>query len=294
MFALLHVAQVSIVDGRSELEKTAAITPNAALLLRICADEPSVRCQLGSKYGAVHEDVVGILSLAAELNLNIVGVSFHVASGAESPAAFEAAIAQARKVFDMAESFGFKMTMLDIGGGMVSRVSGAGEVTFAGDVHVAINATLDELFPESSGVSIIAGPGRFFAEPCAVMATTIFGYRERNTVSHGKVKDYYVTGGLHGSFNSATYDAHPTCEPLRSPLLPTLAQEAPKESWARSVVFGPTCKGLDTVSDSHPLPDLRNGDWLIFPNMGAGTIAGASNFNGIKVTHIPTFYVYSA
>ncbi len=41
------------------------------------------------------------------------------------------------------------------------------------------------------------------------------------------------------------------------------------------------------------LPELRNDDWLIFPRMGAYTLCGASNFNGIHATDVPTFYVSS-
>ena len=41
------------------------------------------------------------------------------------------------------------------------------------------------------------------------------------------------------------------------------------------------------------LPELRNGDWLVFPAMGAYTLCGASDFNGIAATRVPTFYVHS-
>jgi len=41
------------------------------------------------------------------------------------------------------------------------------------------------------------------------------------------------------------------------------------------------------------LPELRNDDWLVFPRMGAYTLAGASKFNGINAVDVPTFYVAS-
>lgn len=41
------------------------------------------------------------------------------------------------------------------------------------------------------------------------------------------------------------------------------------------------------------LPRLDNGDWLLFPKMGAYTLCGASNFNGIPAAEVPTFYVKS-
>ena len=42
------------------------------------------------------------------------------------------------------------------------------------------------------------------------------------------------------------------------------------------------------------LPELRNDDWLAFSDMGAYTLCGASNFNGIKAADVSTFYVTTA
>jgi len=50
---------------------------------------------------------------------------------------------------------------------------------------------------------------------------------------------------------------------------------------------------LDTIVREHPLPFLRNGDWIVFPNMGAYSIAGAVNFNGFHVADAPFFYICS-
>ena len=56
------------------------------------------RCQLGNKYGALIEDCAGLLALAQRLSLQVVGVAFHVGSGATNPQAFADAIAAARLV----------------------------------------------------------------------------------------------------------------------------------------------------------------------------------------------------
>lgn len=49
--------------------------------------------------------------------------SFHVGSGCEDARAFEAAISVSRKVFDQGLQLGFKMTLLDIGGGFPGQKS---------------------------------------------------------------------------------------------------------------------------------------------------------------------------
>ena len=59
------------------------------IVLRIRADDPNARCQLGNKFGAELEDIMGLLETAKELCLNVVGISFHVGSGATNPDAFK-------------------------------------------------------------------------------------------------------------------------------------------------------------------------------------------------------------
>ncbi|GFU48282.1 ornithine decarboxylase, partial [Nephila pilipes] len=51
------------------------------------------------------------------LNLNVVGVSFHVGALCESPDTYKSAIENSRLVFDSAERHGFKLSIVDIGAG---------------------------------------------------------------------------------------------------------------------------------------------------------------------------------
>lgn len=48
---------------------------------------------------------------------NTVKFSFHVGSGCNDYAAYEEAIAHARRLFDIGEAMGHQMSILDIGGG---------------------------------------------------------------------------------------------------------------------------------------------------------------------------------
>jgi ornithine decarboxylase len=52
------------------------------------------------------EHTHSLLSLARELDLDVVGVAFHVGSGSSDPTAFMESVANARTVFDEAKSFG--------------------------------------------------------------------------------------------------------------------------------------------------------------------------------------------
>jgi len=57
-----------------------------------------------------------------------------------------------------------------------------------------------------------------------------------------------------------------------------------------STIFGQTCDGFDCIIKSVELPKLEVGDWLVFRNMGAYTVAAASNFNGFSKPY--TRYVH--
>ena len=50
-------------DTPSELAKLARWHPSARALLRIRADDPAARCQLGNKYGADPKDATALLKV---------------------------------------------------------------------------------------------------------------------------------------------------------------------------------------------------------------------------------------
>lgn len=50
----------------------------------------------------------------------------------------------------------------------------------------------------------------------------------------------------------------------------------------RCSLWGPTCDGLDRIVEQCNLPDMHVGDWLLFENMGAYTVAASSTFNGFQ------------
>ncbi len=184
------------------------------------------------------------------------------------------------------------MELLDIGGGFTGRFDAHGNVMF-GEIANTINAALAAHFPQEMGVRVIAEPGRYFAETSATLMTPVYGQRDRVSPDGEVKKDYWITDGLYGSFNCIIYDGqNPEYRVVRSPLLPEPAPGAQQQLF-KSTLWGPTCDSADCVYKDHVLPELRNGDWLLFPNAGAYTVAGACDFNGIEFTAPKKFYVYS-
>jgi len=254
-------------DNATELEKIAEVYPEAELILRIKVDDSGSLMQFSSKFGADLTIVPDLLEQAADLGLNIVGVSFHVGSGCCDPSCFNEAIANARAVFDQAALYGYDLSVLDLGGGFPGNNGSEG---LFDKCARAINQQLEESFSseEFPDIEIIAEPGRFMAASAFALYTTVIAKRR---VLNNRF-NYYLNDGVYGSFNCKVFDHH-NPEPIA-------VGKSSTEQGYMSVLWGPTCDSLDKVHDGVQLPELAVGDWLLFKDMGAYTCSAASEFNG--------------
>lgn len=86
--------------------------------MRIKCDDPSAMYVLGKKFGAEPRiEAAKLLSLAKSLNLNVIGVSFHIGSGCMNYTVYQKAIESAKNVFKIGSALGYRFHFLDIGGG---------------------------------------------------------------------------------------------------------------------------------------------------------------------------------
>ena len=281
---------LTVFDSENELHKIAAVYPSCKLLLRIAPDDSSSEHPLSIKYGAQTTEASSLLQTAANLGLDVVGVSFHVGSGNKDGSSFYAAISSAASIFDRAAEHGRPMRILDIGGGFMGQYTTDEFAQVAG----AIKAALGEFFPREpsakrGGVHVIAEPGRYFACTTHHLAVNVIGKKThqgatkknpKNTEAH---QMYYINDGTYGSFNCVMFDyanCSPTCDVIVKSGEPqaTGCETAPLEP---SSLWGPTCDSIDCVLPDVELPELQVGDWLAFRNMGAYTSCAASNFNGM-------------
>jgi len=262
-----------VFDNAAELVKLAGCYPEAELVLRVQTDDTLAQCPLSNKFGAAPADCDALLQQARKLGMKVVGVSFHVGSGCSQHGAFRSALQRARVAFDEAASAGFDLKILDIGGGFPGWDE-EGHATFA-DHAADIREVLEELFP-SPEVRVIAEPGRFFVASAQAMLTTVVSAADASCGSR-----YYLNDGLYGSFNCLLYDHAVVPAPVMLREGRALDGDSGDLGKAQKcTVFGPTCDGFDVISDTMELPQLRVGDHLLFPNMGAYTTAASTSFNG--------------
>lgn len=252
-------------DTETELLKIAQVCPTMNVILRIYAKDPEARCQFAHKFGADSSRWESMLNIIKENQLSLVGVSFHVGSGASSGAAYQLAIQECRQFYDLAKTYGYILQWVDIGGGFTSHQ--------LQDIPEIIVNAKETYFPPELGCKFIAEPGRFFAETSGYLATNIIGIRKTETT-----RDYWITDSLYGSFNCIFYDHYIP--------IPDLPDKQTKKY--KTTFYGPTCDGLDKIIEMDAYPEMTLNDWVLFQNMGAYTLAGACNFNGIPFlnTHI--------
>ena len=278
---LRHARKVGVkqmtFDNCDELLKIKSCFPDAELVLRILTDDSASLCRLSAKYGASLEDAEELLRMAQELDLNVVGVSFHVGSGASDPSSFRKSVSDARYVFDRAEEFGYDMKMLDVGGGFIDETF----ELFAG----SLNEALEEYFP--GDIRIIGEPGRYYASNAFTLAANVIARREvTGNTPHERSYMLYLNDGVYGNFSNIIFDhQHPIPQVLQS--------DGASERMTEYSIWGPTCDGIDVITTQHFLPGVINvGDWLFFENMGAYTKCSATRFNGFTDSH-EVFYISS-
>lgn len=277
-FFIKHAKNVNVdlmtFDNELELHKVAQLYPEAKLVLRIKGNDRTSRCKFNIKFGADLDNCYSLLKVAKQLELNVVGVSFHNGSDCEEAIAYYQSIAACKLIFALGKELGHDMTLLDIGGGFPGDNSA--KVSFE-DLAVSINAALDTYFPVGCGVDIIAEPGRFFVASSMTLATMVIAKRVEFDDKLGQDGYmYYLNDGVYGAFNNVIFE-HASPQPQ---LLDERTRSLRK--LRSSIMWGPTCDSIDCIKRDFPFPELQVGEWVIFRNMGAYTCCVSTSFNGFE------------
>lgn len=257
------------------------------MVLRFRCDAKKAQCPLGDKFGCdPKKDAPRLLQEAKNLNMDVIGVSFHVGSGCGDAPVFRKAISTARDLFDYGTTLGFNMQLLDLGGGYPGDKG-----TDISEIAKIVNRALEDYFPQPE-IKVIAEPGRYFVSSAYTLATTIHSKNELldtdGNVEHVK---YYLNDGVYGSFNSLLYDHQ---LPNGRVLLPeeekmVIEGGEQQQQLQNASLWGPTCDALDKIQDNVRIPSMAIGDVIYFENMGAYTLPVASPFNGFPLPRVSYF-----
>lgn len=265
-FALAHKVDLMTFDSEYELDKIARFAPGAKVLVRIKVPNVGV-VELSIKFGIDPPDAFPLLIKAHRLGLKPVGISFHVGSQCTRVENYIEALELASIIMRDAKLKQLPLEILDIGGGFPIRHF-THEEDYFGVMAPTINREIQRLFEPD--IRIIAEPGRSLVGPACTLVMRIIGKSIRAN-KHW----YYLDDGVYGSLSGLVYDhCKYQYKTFRNgnTLISTLA--------------GPTCDSFDVISYTEELPELEIGDLIYAENIGAYSVATATNFNSLPVARV--------
>jgi ornithine decarboxylase len=269
LLALDQYKPLVTYDNLNELKKIRQFAPHAGVVLRLRVDNTGSQCELSSKFGCTTGEAVDLIKAAFAMGLVVEGLSFHVGSQCTNFQNFVQALNAAAAVMRESKSRGHEIKILDIGGGFPAPYNK--HVRPFRELARVINAEIDRLF--APNIQILAEPGRFLVATAATSVARIIG----KAVRDGK-PCYYIDDSVYHTFSGIIFDH---CQ--------YHLKAFKKGKTDICAVFGQTCDGLDTISQSEELPDLEIEDLVYAENIGAYSNASATWFNGFppaKVVHI--------
>ncbi|MAP18776.1 MAG: ornithine decarboxylase [Aurantimonas sp.] len=271
--ARAHQLGVSLfaVDCVEEVEKVARAAPGARVFCRVLTDGEGAEWPLSRKFGCVPAMAIDVLVHANALGLIATGVSFHVGSQQTDTGAWDAAIADARFVFEALAEKGIVLTLVNMGGGFPTRY--LKDVPAAAEYGRAIFASLRKHFGNRLPETIIE-PGRgMVGDAGVVKAEVVLVSKKSDTDANRWV---YLDIGKFGGL-AETMD-----EAIRYPIVTRHDGGATEPC----VIAGPTCDSADVLYEKTPYPlplALTVGDEVLIEGTGAYTTTYASvAFNGFE------------
>lgn len=251
-----------VVDNIDELLKFRNYASRVEILLRVSFRNREASSDLSRKFGCSVKDVPFLLTEGAKQGIRIKGLSFHVGSQSLNSDTHVAAIKACEPFFRGSQALrAAPLTVLDIGGGFPVDYEGKGFdlMEFCRPIREALRDYPDH-------VRLIAEPGRVLSAPCITSISTVMGRAERAGLWW-----YYLDDGVYGAYSGQIYDhAH-------YPLSIYSDDNARRDS----VLAGPTCDSIDVITELAELPPMDIGDIVVGKQMGAYTVATASEFNSI-------------
>ena len=266
--AFLAGVRLFAIDSINEAEKISKVAPGSSIYCRFQTNGFGADWPLSNKFGVPPSEVLAILQYAKSLGLVPVGLSFHVGSQQRNNSRWDEAIAQAARLFKLAQTNGINLELLNIGGGFTSNYRG--QMPSIQDTCEGINDSVRRHFGHSSP-QVIAEPGRYIAGDAGIIETEVISV---STKGNDLRRWIYVDIGMFGGLIETLGEA--ICYRIDAP-----HNDGPN---GPVILAGPTCDEMDVLYQSsvYELPlSINEGDRLRIYSAGAYTASYCSvKFNG--------------
>jgi len=262
-----------VFDCKDELDKIHKHHRHAQLFLRILTDDKNSVVKLSKKFGAKMEDCPDLLDYAYQLELNVIGISFHVGSDCREPSSYIEPLQNAKSLFDYAKQIGYKFTFLDIGGGFPGRNS---SLKLFENIGNTVNDQLGELFPPEKypELEVIAEPGRYFATSAYTLYTKVIGKKTKRSTSGNTIYNYIINDGKFNNFYLIRRDISVSSQ----------KNQCKKEDLKISNIWGASLHSDDKVKTSTLLPEFFIDDVIMWKDFGCYRSSISSDY----MSHTPS------
>lgn len=254
------------VDCAEEVEKLHTVIGEDCcklkIVIRLYVSDDHCVVPLGSKYGCTMEYIPQLLKTCKKYHMEVVGVAFHVGSGNTYLNAYRDAIRDSKTVFDLATKEGFKMNVLDFGGGWAGDLGGS-ELSIQNleKTHIIIDNALKEFgFYEIEDLKLMSEPGRYFNDHTISVVCSIIGVQK-----HGDRVIYRLNEGIMGIFKDVVL-----CGGMGFEMIPLAGD---KENMVNCSLIGPSNLKNDIVKEDVELPLMNVGDSILFKKIGAYSLS---------------------
>ena len=256
----------TVIDSPEEVVKLKMNGWKGSVLVRLLVDDKGSKQPFSAKFGAPSAWWPEICRELQKYEIPCSGFSFHVGSECGKPENFYNAIKTGSEFRDLLSSYQRKpINTIDIGGGFLSDAASLQACAYE------INKARNKYFsPSLAPYRWIAEPGRYFASNFFTLYVPIIGKKRR---VDGEGWRYTINESIYGSFSNIPFD-HQRPKPISLKISGRVAKIYPAE------IYGRTCDSGDCLGKEFMMPEMDEGDWLRFDNMGAYTTVTASEFNG--------------
>lgn len=255
--------QVMAADSLDEIRKIAIHAPGARVMIRLDTGTIHSRLLLSGKFGCSPDMTVALLNAVRECGLQPEGITIHVGSQCEQLSDWERAVDRCIEVARAAAAIGIELRTVSLGGGLpVEYTHSVPSLPSIGKIIARLRS------PEGiPACRFMIEPGRAIVASAGVLLTRVIGVAERDGlrwvyldagVYHGLMEKLKLAGGF---------------------VLPVRCQD-PVRPVVRCILAGPTCDSIDVFPGVYELPDVREGDRLLFQVAGAYSTSIATSFNG--------------
>lgn len=262
----------TVVDCPEEIEKIKTHYPEMEFLVRLKIGNKKSKIELSDKFGATLEDAKRTIDKAAELEMKLTGICFHVGYYNTDITKYTDALEFAKNVRDYGVSKGFEMNVIDIGGGFLSyNVEGYNFDECAKNVNDAFMKFFGNEIKEGK-LQMIAEPGTFYVDNVFNGYFKVIRQHFVTNEEGEKIQHIYLNDSYYSTLSNYFEDY------AEIELAPLDEKNQFEEKYQTVVHGGSFDPDFDKKKSMIKLPNLPICDWLLAEYIGAYSVALVADF----------------